>query len=83
MLTVTIWISTEAGHDARAASARLAGDLDRLRRAVCDVDVGDAGHVRPTVETVIQPRGAGAVYAVGRLRCEVEIEVDVGVGRPA
>ena len=75
VLTVSCWISTEAGHDARAASARLAGDLDRLRRAVCDVDVGDLGHVRPTVETMVRPRGDGAVFMVARLRCEVEIEV--------
>ena len=74
VLTVTVWLSTEAGHDARAASARLAGDLDRLRRSVCDVDVGDAGHVRPTVETMVRPRGDGAVYMVGRLRVEVELE---------
>ena len=74
VLTVTIWISTEAGHDARAASTRLAGDLDRLRRAVCDVDVGDLGYVRPSVETAIRPRGDGAVFMVGRLRVEVEVE---------
>ena len=74
VLAVTVWVSTEAGHDGRAASARLAADLDRLRRAVCDVDVGDVAHVRPTVETMIRPRGEGSTFMVGRLRCEVEIE---------
>ena len=76
VLTVSIWISAEAGHDARAVGARLAGDLDRLRGAVCDLDVGDVAHVRPTVETMIRPRRDGSTFMVGRLRVEVELERD-------
>ena len=73
-MVVVVWLSVEAGHDARAASARLAGDLERLRRDLVDIDVDVL--LRPTVETAVLPRREGSTFMVGRLRAEFEVETE-------
>ena len=51
----------------------LANDLQGLRRAVRDADLGDV-NVRPTFETAVAPRADEGVTVTGRLRFEVEVE---------
>ena len=66
--TVTIWASREARDDAGAAGLALANDLQRLRRAVCDADLGDDVLLRPTFESAVSTRREGAAGPPARDR---------------
>ena len=70
---ITVWVSREARDDAAAVGLALAGDLQRLRAAICDADLGDA-LIRPGVEVAVAARADDGVTVTGRLRFEVEVE---------
>ena len=70
---VTIWASLEARDDPAAAGLALANDLQRLRAAIRDADLGDV-NLRPTFETSGAPRADDGVTVTGRIRFECEIE---------
>ena len=69
---VTIWASLEA-RDQAAAGLALANDLQRLRAAIRDADLGDV-NLHPTFETSVAPRADDGIAVTGRIRFECEIE---------
>ena len=70
---VTIWASLEARDDPAAAGQALANDLQRLRAAIRDADLGDV-NLHPTFETSVAPRADDGIAVTGRIRFECEIE---------
>ena len=81
VVTVVVWLSTDAGSDPAGAASRLTAALQRLRQIVAVADFGEA-LIRPSVEYSVAPRAEGAVFLVGRLRFEVEVEVEAGGVEP-
>lgn len=68
---IRIWLSHEAGEDARGAALDVADDLAALRRAVLALDI-DGVNVRDDVRSAVFPRRESDVVVVGRLVATVD-----------
>ena len=63
---ITIWLSHEAGEDARGAALDLSDDLAALRRMVLALDV-EGVNLHDRITTAVLPRRQGDVVVIGRL----------------